>query len=134
VGLPLHFRKIVGKHFQGNWPVGNFGQNVPRKAFIIRNPRFAHKRRVGGETFDQRIAVQGQNLVPIRPVGEQLDLPLCEGFHDQHTILGYAAPNIRLRDKIAHYANNQNHQTILQSDRNLAQRHNELNAFHMLSL
>ena len=79
--LPLHFVEFVGEDLERDGPVGDRFEDLAREAAVVADARLAHEGRVGGEAFDERLAVHLQHAGFVRPVGKQLHLQIIDLRH-----------------------------------------------------
>ncbi len=68
--LPFHLVKLIAEHFKGDRAVTDLFQDLPRKAFVVGNARFAHQGRVGRKPFDVAQLGKAQNTFQVSAICE----------------------------------------------------------------
>ena len=63
-------------------PVGNSGNQIARKGFVVADAGFLEQRRIGRESRDPRLLRHFDDLGLVRTIGKKLDLQIGELRHD----------------------------------------------------
>src|SRR5262249_60692987 len=80
-GLPHHFARLIGEDLERNRTVRNNRKQAAGEVLVVFDTGFAHQARICRKTMDQRVLVEREDALEIRPIGENLHAETTELLH-----------------------------------------------------